>query len=196
MNNWNEERQLADEEQRYVTELINDLIQDSIALKALMDEATKIGRSKSILVKYLDDPSQIPDSLPYHHYTQWFSVQKFTPITTTIDEIKSGIGLGIIRDDRLRRSLVSLYNDFDQWQVDGEVFQKSLDVFFRLSRVHLENINAPTKIEIIELLNIPEVSNVIRTNYANSRKRAIAEQMEHTQNLLSELRIYQEKITR
>ena len=67
VNNWNERAQLKQEEQRYVMELINDLEQDSVALNAMREEAILIGRSKSILVSYLDNPDQVPDSLALHH---------------------------------------------------------------------------------------------------------------------------------
>lgn len=195
VNNWNEERKLQKEEHRYITELISDLQQDSLALWTLQEEARIIGRSKIILVQYFDDPTQVPDSLGFHHYNQWFSIKRFTPLTTTMDEIKSGIGLGVIRDDKLRRALVGLYNDFEQWQVDDNIFQKSLDDFFDLSRKHLKNVNNPTEGDLIALYKIPEVSNIIRTNYANSRSEAITQLLDRSQEVLGQLRNYRMEIT-
>ena len=98
----------------------------------------------------------------------------------------------MIRDNELRRAIVSQYNDYDQWQVEDEVFQKSLDVFFRLSREHLSNVNAPREQELIKWFRITEVSNTVRTNYANSRLSAIESVLKSNNMLLDRLRKYQE----
>jgi len=190
VNNWNEERMLIKDEQRYLTDLISDLQQDSTALHVLSIEAKKISESKSIILDVMDNQKTEPDSLFTHFENQWVAYNIFNPVTTTIDEMKSGDGLGVIRDTKLRRHLVSHYNFYENFKQEEQLFQNGTKEIFRLSRQHLKNINSASDNEIKVALQIPALANAIRTNFANGRLEAIDHALHRCTQILSEIRKY------
>jgi len=191
VNNWNEERILRNIEQRYLTDLISDLQQDSTALHVLSIEAKKTSTSKSIILDMMDNQRIETDSLLTHFYNQWGAYNIFNPVTTTIDEMKSGDGLGVIRDTKLRRHLVSHYNFYENFKQEEQLFQNGTKEIFRLSRQHLKNINSASDNEIKEALQIPALANAIRTNFANGRLEAIDHALHRCTQILSDIRNYQ-----
>jgi len=191
VNNWNEERILRNVEQRYLHDLISDLQQDSTALHILSIEAKKISESKSIILDVMDNQRIETDSLLTHFYNQWGAYNIFNPVTTTIDEMKSGDGLGVIRNTKLRRHLVSHYNFYENFKQEEQLFQNGTREVFRLSRQHLKNINSASDNEIKVALQIPALANAIRTNFAQGRLEAIHAALHQCTQILSEIRIYQ-----
>jgi len=191
VNNWNEERILINDEQRYLHDLISDLQQDSTALHILSIEAKKISRSKSIILDVMDNQRTETDSLLTHFYNQWGAYNIFNPVTTTIDEMKSGDGLGVIQDTKLRRHLVSHYNFYENFKQEEQLFQSGTREVFRLSRQHLKNINSASENEIKMALQIPALANAIRTNFANGRLEAIDHALHRCTQILSDIRNYQ-----
>jgi len=191
VNNWNEERILRNVEQRYLHDLISDLQQDSTALHILSIEAKKISESKSIILDVMDNQRIETDSLLTHFYNQWGAYNIFNPVTTTIDEMKSGDGLGVIRNTKLRRHLVSHYNFYENFKQEEQLFQNGTREVFRLSRQHLKNINSASDNEIKVALQIPALANAIRTNFAQGRLEAIHAALHQCTQILTEIRNYQ-----
>jgi len=190
VNNWNEERKLINDEQRYLNDLISDLRKDSTALQVLSIQAKDISISKSIILEVMDNPGIETDSLPAHFYNQWGAYNFFNPVITTMDEMKSGDGLGVIRDTKLRRSLVSHYNFYENFKQEEQLFHNGTREVFRLSRQHLKNINSASENEIKEALQTPALGNAIRTNFANGRLEAINDALKRCTQILSEIRNY------
>lgn len=191
VNNWNERRKLINDEQRYLNDLISDLRQDSTALQVLSIQAKNISMSKSIILEVMDNPGIETDSLPAHFYNQWGAYNFFNPVITTMDEMKSGDGLDVIRDTKLRRSLVSHYNFYENFKQEEQLFHNGTREVFRLSRQHLKKINSASDNEIKEALQIPALANAIRTNFANGRLEAIDDALQRCTQILSEIRNYQ-----
>ncbi|MFN1835210.1 DUF6090 family protein [Balneola sp. MJW-20] len=194
VNNWNEERKFIAEEVRYVDELILDLVQDSLMLEDFRSEALEVQRSKAKLVEYLDGVYKEPDSLRAYFADQWAPIATFTPVTTTIDEMKSGNGLGLIRDSGLRRKIVSHYNYYITYDQEESVFASGTKELFRLARIHLQNINQPEAAELIAALKRPEMANAVRTNYATGRLEGITRSLTRCSQLLSELKEYRKEL--
>jgi len=106
-NNLNAERKL---EKRYVSELILDLQTDSAVIAKTKAKSDRQALTKNKLLRYYQD-EQIPvDSLIYYFRKQWRNVAKFTPISTTLDEMKSTGNIGVIQNTSLRRKILETYN--------------------------------------------------------------------------------------
>lgn len=66
----------------------------------------------------------IMDSIEYHFIRQWAIQGRFTPTTINIEELKSSGNLNIIRDTELRRSIVSIYNNYNNEEFSEDMFNE------------------------------------------------------------------------
>ncbi len=194
VNNWNKNRQDRVSEQKYVNDLIQDLKNDDIALKRLTIFLESKLESKVKIEAFLQGNNVETDSIEFHVLKQYSMSGRFTPTNITIEELKNSGGLKIIRDDDLRRQIVSLYNSYSNEVFTEDTFNSQNLRLLNLAGAYFNNIGQPSKDEIYIALEDNKFINGIYTNFTQTRKNAIYDL--HTQcfNLIQNLEKYKDQI--
>jgi len=194
INNWHQEVQNRNLELRYISDLINDLRKDSTNLQGVYSEALRTSRAKVAISKFFDQPDHPIDSLPEYFRYQWDPYKIFSPSTSTIDEMKSSSNMDIIRDDLLRKQIVSIYYTYELFLQDESLYRESTREIFARAKEGLRNIDDPFPDEIEKLLQEPKMANSIRKNFANGRLRSVVNVSDESHKLLKSLLRYKQEI--
>ncbi|SRR6056297_886641 len=213
INNWNEQRKNRILEQNYIQELKIDLQRDSIAIKNLLKRSKTQVKAKYQLSKYLlentnldldDNLSSYPefaknedynkDSLAIYYGRHWRPRYSFTPTTTTIDEMKSTGKLGIISDQKLRRSLIETYNTYESF-INGyqNVYANNQLDIIKMTFDEIPELYSINNDNLVELFQTPRVLVRFRNNLVMKINRGLLKIEEVNQNLLDKLNQYAKK---
>ncbi len=173
INNWQKEKENIKLEKRYIEDLINDLKKDSTNLNQLYKEAYLVAYAKDSIYKVLNEPDYQLDSLSEYFQRQWEPYRMFSPSTSTIDEMRSTSHLEIIRNEILRKQIISIYYEYDLFLQDEILFRETTREIFTIAKSGLRNINETTPDEIKLLLQDQTLANSIRKNFAKGRVESI-----------------------
>ena len=194
INNWNETRKSVASEKRYVSDLIQDLKNDSITLSRLDIFLKSKYASKLKIVPLLQGNKVAIDSMGFHFAIQWAINGRFTPTNITIEELKNSGSLNIIRDINLRRQIVSLYNSYSIESFTEDTFNNANNKFVDLAGAYFKNIFEPTTDEIYVALEDNKFINGIQTNLTFTRLRAINDLQTKCLSLIENLEKYKDQI--
>ena len=216
INNLNENRKDRNLERNYIQELKTDLLRDSTSISAMLSQSNEQLRAKYLLHKYLIEYTDFvfldnnldlyPDFIKTHHYDedslalyfqiQWASKSQypFNPITTTIDEMK-GIGkIGIIKNQRIRRSIIETYNSYESYTVNYEnQYQKTLGEIHKLIFDEIPALYTMDNSSLIEIFKEPRVRNRFEGNFVIGQNRRLRQLKQVNQKMLDELNEYTKK---
>ena len=196
INTWNENRNERFAERRYVNDLIEDLKNDSIMLNDIYTFLESKSRSKEKIAPILRGELVAIDSMPYHFNIQWAVLDKFTPTTITIEELKNDGKLNIIRDSGLRRKIVSLYNHYSKEEFAEDMFNQQNFKLMGLASQYFGNLLEPKPVELSEALQNKAFVNGIIANFTFARKDAIDQLQKQCASLIKELEAYRTRINR
>jgi len=108
INNWNEDQKSIQYEQKILAEIGFSLKKDSTRWTRLMARVEIKEKSINDLLNYLDSTKTIIDTIFHHHYYKLGIGVTFSYDEGPYESLKSG-RLGVIRNDSLRSSIISLY---------------------------------------------------------------------------------------
>jgi hypothetical protein len=194
INNWNETRKSIASEKRYVSDLIQDLKNDSINLNRLDIFLKSKYASKEKIAPLLRGNKVAIDSIGFHFAIQWAISGRFTPTSITIEELKNSGSLNIIRDINLRRQIVSLYNSYSIESFTEDTFNNANNKLVDLAGAYFKNIFEPKTDEIYVALEDNKFINGIQTNLTFTRLRAINDLQTKCFDLIQNLEKYKNQI--
>jgi hypothetical protein len=165
INNWNENLRNDRKGQRFISDLISDLRQDSLVLENLKGGFQQVRFSKQVLIENFIKLTITPDSLITHINQLTTGKFDFVPQETTIEEIKSGSNLDLIKNIGLRRQLVGLYNSYEDLNEKLQLGQdKNQDIIDFISQ-RVTDIGKVSSDEANLLMKDTYLANKVRTNY-------------------------------
>ncbi len=194
VNDWNETRKSIASEKRYVSDLIQDLKNDSIKLNQLDIFLKSKSVSKDKILPLIQGNKVAIDSVVFHFAIQWARRGRFTPTNITIEELKNSGGLNIIRDVNLRRQIVSLYNSYSVEAFTEDSFNNANNKLLDIAGVHFKYILDPTIDEIYTALEDNRFINGILANFTFTRMNAINDLQKKCFDLIEDLEKYQDQI--
>jgi hypothetical protein len=194
INNWNETRKSIASEKRYVSDLIQDLKNDSIKLSRLDMFLKSKFASKEKIVPLLQGKKVAIDSIGFHFAIQWAISGRFTPTNITIEELKNSGSLNIIRDINLRRQIVSLYNSYSIESFTEDTFNDANNKLVDFAGAYFKNVFEPKTDEIYIALEDNKFINGIQTNLTFTRLRAINDLQTKCFDLIQNLEKYRDQI--
>jgi len=126
INNWNTEVQIRKLEEKYLTEIRNNLQLDLPDVHFNIDFNEQRLKSNEFVLSYLNKEIDYSDSLKYHFSNLMFTARTL-PNTSAFENLKAR-GLEIISNDSLRQSITTLYsftfaNLMDFEKQDDHAFQ-------------------------------------------------------------------------
>ena len=212
INNWNETRKEKKQEQSYISELINDVQKDAIAIEELLQISNKQLKAKYKLQRYLKEHTDLTfymsdlsvyseyirqesydmDSLKYYYRMQWQNRNQFTPITTTIDEMKSTGKIGIVRNKKLRRTIIETYNYYEDFITSNQ--DRYLETQKELLRFVLDEVPELYQINntnLLQLFQDQRVLNRLEANFVSTLNSGLLALQQVNLNLLNELKKFQ-----
>jgi len=124
---------------------------------------------------------------------QWQTRFSFTPITTTIDEMKSTGKIGIISDQKLRRSIIETYNTYESF-INGiqNVYASNQQDVIKMTFDEIPELCLATNDNLAELFQKPRVLIRFKNNLVMNLNRSLREIEEANQDLLEQLNQYAE----
>lgn len=190
INNWQNQDKENQLERRYISNLINDLKNDSAALHSNFLKLKIQATSKDKLYQIFNGNSNESDSLLVHFKRQWFPITPYSPVKSTFDEMISNSHLGLIKPDTLRESILKLYARYDAF-AKLEDFQS---LFFNNTMDELQkrvpNLLDPSTQDVLAITEDFYIMNKINQNGANYRRDGYQEMLDTCTNSLAELQIY------
>ncbi len=216
INNWNESRKNQNLERIYIQELKTDLIKDSTLISTMLNQSNKQLRAKYLLHKYLVENTDFDffnnnfnhfpdfvktnnynvDSLSSYFQIQWNSESQyaFTPITTTIDEMKSIGKIGVIKNQELRRSIIETYNSYESYKLNYEnKYQKSIEEIYKLVFDEIPALYTMDNSNLIEIFKDQRVRNRFEGNFVIGQNGSLRQLKQVNQKLLDELNLYSKR---
>lgn len=211
INNWNEGRKNEMLEQKYIQELKVDLRKDSTSIRTLLTQSNAQVRAKYLLKKYLVEHGDFrfystsfdhypeivkshyynKDSLTSYFHSQWQARYHFTPITTTIDEMKSTGKIGVIKDHQLRRSIIETYNSYESYKLNYEnIYQRQQEEIYRLIFDEVPALYKMDNSSLIEIFKEPRVLNRFEGSFVIGQNSGLIQLEQVNQKLLNELNLY------
>jgi hypothetical protein len=194
INNWNETRKSISSEKRYVTDLIQDLKNDSIMLNQLDIFLESKLASKEKIVPLLLGNNVVIDSIEFHFAKQWAVSGRFTPTSITIEALKNSGSLTIIRDVNLSRQIVSLYNSYSNEVFTEDTFNSQNLKLIDIAGGYFKNLMDPKTDEIYIALEDNKFINGIMVNFTGTRKKAINDLQTQCLDLIQNLEKYKNQI--
>jgi len=194
INNWNENRKSIASEKRYVSDLIQDLKNDSIKLNQLGIFLKSKYASKEKIAPLLRGNKVAIDSIGFHFAIQWAISGRFTPTSITIEELKNSGSLNIIRDVNLRRQIVSLYNSYSIVSFTEDTFNSQNLKLIDIAGAYFKSLMEPTRVEIYIALEDNKLINGIMANFTGTRKKAINDLQTQCLDLIQNLEKYKDQI--
>jgi hypothetical protein len=184
INNWNEVRKNKIIEKNYIQLVLQDIQVDSLNLVMLVKNSNEVVEAKNKILayqesNYIDKPDSI---LPYFLLAAFNGAVNFVANKGAIEEVKSAGGLSLIKDEKVRRQLLGLYNKYDIF--DKNIGKYYIDNSLRLRELIYEKANGNlfrssqiTQNEITErLLKDSDIRNRLINNWAltyNSKLKEI-----------------------
>jgi len=192
VNNWNNYNKDKNLEKRYLSDLLLDLKTDSTAIAVFKKESDEQVRTKNKLNDYFNGQSFPNDSLIYFFDIQWKTVYNFTPIMTTLEEMKSTGNLGVISNHNLRRKILETYNKYQVHIHHNEVIYNRLqEEFWKIILSKIPNLDiyksgeSLNKLDIVTVLMDFEIKNRLNLNHVNGMNTGIKD-LQNINNLLIE----------
>ena len=200
VNNWNNNNKDKKLEIQYISGLIIDLQEDSIAISNLIKDSDEQVRRKAKLYEYFEGQLFSNDSIYDFFSMQWGMSVSFNPITTTFDEMKSTGRISVIQNSDLRKKIIKTYNNYQVF-INGDQAHYERNrgelrkLAFKIPRVFdVESLNNAIKPDIIEALKDNELRNGILANYAISVNEELEGLQRDNKQLLTRLRSYLSEI--
>ena len=165
INNWNEDYKNAKKEKGYLNNLQQDLTADSLRLCELKRDLEVAVKSKRRFEKILQGQKTTNDSLIFLVTNQIDFINDFVPNSSTFDELKNSNGLNLISNPKLKRQIVTLYNNYDDLILKLELGTEKFQIIFSYLSKYVNNVNAITGEELEMLLNDNFFINQMRINY-------------------------------
>lgn len=195
VNNWNEHRKELQLEKRFLSELILDLQSDSLTIAYMKNVSNIQLKAKQKLTDYFNQKTTYPnDSLSKFFNRQWRSLYSFNPITTTLDEMKSTGNIGVIKNLKLRRKILKVYNEYLLFKnYDERIYHTQQDETWKLLFSKVPNLYSAesfqdNKTNIIEALSNFEIRNRILGNYVRGINHGLHQLEKTNSELLMALR--------
>ncbi|MFC3880064.1 DUF6090 family protein [Algoriphagus namhaensis] len=194
INNWQQENQNKKLEKRYLEDLRVNLKRDSTILQGIYVEAINSSEAKNYITAHLRNRESNLDSLALSFGHQWNPYKIFSPSTSTIDEMKSNGDLKIIRDESIRKHIVDIYNTYELFLQDENLYRESTREIFIMAKAGLNNITDYSNEEIVVLLREPKLANTIHRNFANGRVNSVENVINECNQLLRILDEYSNEL--
>ncbi|KOF02065.1 hypothetical protein OB69_13595 [Roseivirga seohaensis subsp. aquiponti] len=131
MENWAEKRRDRESQINYLTSLRDDITNDNIELKHIMDSSKVLNRNIDFLMRYVYASGPLED-LKYGHITSTYSAPYFNAKDGTYHSLVNSGSLDLISNYKLRASITDLYNfhydeiakadDFIHDLVNGQIY--------------------------------------------------------------------------
>ncbi len=169
VNNWNEERNDRKLEQRYMSDLIQDIRQDSMNIELILTDLEEQIRTKEPLIEMIKNSSGDPDSVLVYFRKNWININYFSPNKATFDEMTNSSNLDIIQNTNLRRSVIELYAEYNSLLKLEESSQSVGLYMVRLLKANVPNLDDPKVEDIYALKNNDEIVNSISLNFTSTR---------------------------
>jgi uncharacterized membrane protein YgaE (UPF0421/DUF939 family) len=195
VNSWNNTKKDKNLEKRYMTDLIQDLQSDSVSItsfKLISDEQV---RTKQNLMDYYNGSSYATDTLVYFFHRQWKPLYNFTPILTTLEEMKSTGNIGVISNIDLRRKILETYNAYEvHIKNDEEIYTRLQEEFWKVILAKIPNIDylpenkTRKQLDITTALQQFEIENRLMINSVLGMNMAIINLQKHNHQLIIALR--------
>ena len=190
INNWNELRKEHVIEKRYIEDLLLDLKNDSLNISNTYSEVSEVLRTRALFRDILKGENSNTDSLIYYFDTQWFQSQRFTATTATIDEIKSNGHFGMIRNLAVKRSIVEIYNLFENHKIlENDFVNAQREMITLLGEVMPDMLDYKEE-DILKIKDYPKVFNALTLNYASTRTEAYKDILDQCMYTIQELQVY------
>ena len=181
INNWNNNHQLEKLQQKYLTEIRNNLQTELPDIKFNIAFNESRLKSNEIVLRYLNREISYSDSLKFH-FGNLFYTTRTLPNLSAFENLKAR-GLEIISNDSLRQNITSLYsfsyhNVIDFEAQDDHQFQYGLFIPEVSKALNIETVweNAEP-IDQLSLLENNQFKNMLTMNI-HLRKFMIANYMD------------------
>jgi hypothetical protein len=194
VSNWNKQNEDRKLEKRYVSELILDLQKDSIFIYNFSEASYQQVESKNKLINYLEGQQFTEDSLVAYFSSQWKPVPKFSPITTTLDEMKSTGNIKVLQNSTIRRKILETYNYYkthiDNTEERYHIQQNALGnlAYSKVPNLFIEFYITTEKLDIKSVLDDYEIKNLFLGNFTNGFNEALTQLQAANAELLYALR--------
>ena len=182
VNNWNELRMEKQLERRYLSELMFDLQADSTAIAYLKIRSAIQWKAKQNLIDFFNKKQNFTrDSLSNYFNRQWQATYSFTPITTTLDEMRSTGNIGVINNVELRRKILQTYNSYQLFINNHErIYNKQQGETWKLLFSTVPNLYTASQLQtnnadVMAALSNFEIRNRLFGNYVHGLNIALNE---------------------
>jgi hypothetical protein len=153
INNWNEEQKKRSLEEDYYCKLLEDLNQDAIEIKNQIETNAVRIKNSNILISILQKPNftqkEVVDAMVGSVFQTSYT---FKPSLAAFEDIKSSGNLGLLKDLKIKKQLISYYTFLDGLiDVIDVNSDKTLDSFFNYEKDFIEmgwHISAAVQPEI------------------------------------------------
>lgn len=194
INNWQNQIKENQLEKRYITNLINDLKNDSTALQANYLALKLQASSKDSLFDIIKGERSKSDSLLFYFKRQWFPITPYSPVKSTFDEMISNSHLGLIKPDSLRESILKLYASYDAFSkledFQSVYFTNTMDELQR----RVPNLLDPIAEDVLTIKEDFYIMNKVNQNGAKTRRDSYKKMLNVCIAVLSNLNEYKAKI--
>lgn len=119
LNNWNEHRQNAKLEQKYLKSLREDLVKDSVNLQGGFIYMDKISFSINRIFRLGENKDS--DSISYYFQALGDDYLIFRPEDYTYDALRQTGDINIIQRDTIVKTLSQLYDTYELFQIQVEL---------------------------------------------------------------------------
>ena len=194
VSNWNAKNKESKLEKRYLSELILDLQTDSTAISEFITTSNKQFKAKTKLIGYFNGFDLSKDTLSVIFNEQWRISYSFSPIVTTLDEMKSTGNIGVIKNSDLRRKILETYNNYKiHINKDEVIYNHQQEELWRVlfSRVPYLSTGVvfdSEEMDVTAALLDFEIKNLISGNYVTGMNRAVHRLNEWNTGLLKAIR--------
>ncbi len=151
VGNWNAGRKEIDQESRYLSGILLDLRSDSAALAYRMSTAVRGLEVADRLIELRRDPQSTaaPDSLAVWFFRVAF-IDNFQILDHTYREILGAGGLGLIRDEELRRQVADYYRSMESAEFFTEYYKGEEADFWDIlaARLQADDFEAISRSEL------------------------------------------------
>jgi hypothetical protein len=186
VDSWNEGRREKDQEAKYLSGILLDLRSDSAALDYRMETAARGLEVADRLIELRRDPQSTaaPDSLAVWFFRVAF-IDNFQILDHTYREILGAGGLGLIRDEELRRQVADYYRSMESAEFFTEYYKGEEADFWDIlaARLQADDFEAISRSELgpgrlsaprllTRLRSDDEISNAILMNRHWSQLRS------------------------
>lgn len=194
IDDWNKQKQNHKTEMRYISDLINDLTQDSIYLASIKKISDAQVKSKDRLEEFWEGKKINEDSLYQIFQSQWANRYSFKPSATTLSEMKSTGTLGVISNELLRKKILETYFKYDQYLENDEALYKKLQekcmdaIYERIPNLFGKFTFGDMRPDLNVYLQLAEIKNRLLGNHVWGLNLALVEIIEVNSSCLSSVK--------